>query len=442
MEMERTLFTALRAWQRRDERMPLVLHGARQVGKTYILKKFGQTCFRNMVYVNLENSPRISSFFDEDISPARLVPLIEGDLGERIVPGRTLLVLDEIQSCPRALTSLKYFCEELPQLHVAGAGSLLGVAINRDHTSFPVGKVETMQLYPLDFAEFLWARGKKTLCDLIRGCYKGDEKMPAGLHSELMELYKIYLVTGGMPRVVESYIKSHSILRVNPLQNEIMNNYIADCTKYASPNESVKIRACYDSIPNQLAKENKKFQYKVVKSGGNAAYFGVAVDWLNYSGIVLKCNRVAHPLMPLAAHTEPGSFKLYSGDVGMLTMKSGIDQGMVLSPLEIDHIFFGVLAENYVAQALAALGRPLYYWQSDNTAEVDFVLQQGADIIPVEVKAGIHTKSRSIAVFKEKYHPPFAVRISGKNFGFDNGIKSVPLYAVWCLGDSITVKTN
>jgi predicted AAA+ superfamily ATPase len=238
MEMERTIFTALTAWQRGDGRMPLILHGARQVGKTYILKKFGQTCFQNLVYVNLENSPRVSSFFDEDISPARLVPLIEGTLGERIVPGYTLLVLDEIQSCPRALTSLKYFAEELPRLHVAGAGSLLGVAINRDHTSFPVGKVETMRLYPMDFAEFLWAIGKKPLCDLIRTCYDENETMPAGLHSELMELYKIYLVTGGMPRVVESYVQTNSVLRANALQNEIMNNYIADCAKYASPNEA------------------------------------------------------------------------------------------------------------------------------------------------------------------------------------------------------------
>jgi Holliday junction resolvase-like predicted endonuclease len=236
-----------------------------------------------------------------------------------------------------------------------------------------------------------------------------------------------------MPRVVNEYLEDKKLIGISAIQNEIMNNYIADMAKYATAADSVKIRACYNSIPNQLAKDNKKFQYKVVKSGGSSAIFGVAVEWLAFAGIVLKCDKLKHGRMPLAVHTEPGSFKLYMGDVGMLTMKSGLEQGVILSGLETDNIFLGPIAENYVAANLAARGYPLYYWQSDNSAEVDFVIQKEGKIIPVEVKSGIHTRSRSLSVFAGKYKNDYAIRVSAKNFGFENNIKSVPLYAVFCI---------
>jgi hypothetical protein len=236
-----------------------------------------------------------------------------------------------------------------------------------------------------------------------------------------------------MPRAVTEYAENKTLAGISAIQNEIMNNYIADMSKYAAAADGVKIRACYHSIPNQLAKDNKKFQYKVVRSGGSAVIFGIAVEWLNFAGIVYKCGKLNHAAIPLAVYTEPGSFKLYMGDVGMLTMKSNLPQDMILSTLDIDNSFLGAVAENYVAVALAASGHSLYYWQSDNTAEVDFVIQKEGKIIPVEVKAGLHTKSRSLSVFFEKYKPEYAVRISAKNFGFENNIKSVPLYAAFCI---------
>lgn len=431
--MERKLFSTLGLWKTKKGRRPLIVQGARQVGKTWLIQEFGRREFKKLIYIDFEKNKRAASFFAEDISPEKIIRYLEGEFGEAIVPGETLLFFDEIQACERALTSLKYFCDEAPDIPVIAAGSLLGVALNREQYSFPVGKVETLHLLPLDFEEFLWALGKKWLCAEIRGAYEQDKKIPQALHSELLELYKLFLIIGGMPGVVSIYAEDQRLVNVSVIQNEIMNNYIADMAKYASPPESVKIRACYNSIPNQLAKDNKKFQYKVVKSGGSAAIFGASIEWLNFAAVVLKCNKLTDPRLPLAVYTEPANFKLYMADVGMLTMKSALPQGMILSNLEVDNTFLGALAENYVAISLNALGYPLYYWQSDNTAEVDFVIQKDGRIIPVEVKAGIHVKSRSLSVFAEKYSYDYAVRISAKNFGFENRIKSVPLYAVFCM---------
>ncbi|GHV88390.1 ATPase [Spirochaetia bacterium] len=431
--MERRLFAALGAWKGKRGRQPLIVEGARQVGKTWLINEFGRREFQNVIYIDFEKNRRVASFFEEDITPEKIVRYLEGEFGTKVIPGKTLLFFDEIQSCERALTSLKYFCDEAPDIPVIAAGSLLGVALNREQYSFPVGKVETMRLLPLDFEEFLWALKKHWLCDEIRISYTQDKKMPLALHNELLELYKLFLITGGMPKVVSVYAEEERLVNVAVIQNEIMNNYIADMAKYASPQDSVKIRACYNSIPNQLAKDNKKFQYKVVKSGGSAAIFGASIEWLNFAGVVLKCDKVYTPRLPLAVYTDPASFKLYMADVGMLTMKSALPQGMILSNLEVDNTFLGALAENHAAASLTALGHPLYYWQSDSTAEVDFVIQKEEQIIPVEVKAGTRVKSRSLSVFGEKYTYDYAVRISAKNFGFENRIKSVPLYAVFCM---------
>jgi predicted AAA+ superfamily ATPase len=424
---------SLKKWKAKKGRLPLIVYGARQTGKTWLVNEFGRTEYDNLVYINFENDRRIASFFDDNISPKRLLPLISAALNQKIEAGKTLLFFDEVQSCERALTSLKYFCEEAPQIHVVAAGSLLGIAVNRENSSFPVGKVESLTLYPMTFDEFLAALGREALIPEIRSCYAKDEAMPRGLHDELMELYKLYLITGGMPAVVGDYIQNRNLAGVRSIQNEIMNNYIADMAKYALSAESVKIRACYDSIPMQLAKDNRKFQYKVVKSGGSAALFGVSIEWLRFSGIALRCQKVANAEMPLAVHADLGSFKLYMSDTGMLTQKSGLEAGLILSPLETHSRFMGAVAENYTAAALTASGHPLYYWQSDNTAEIDFLLQKDGRVVPIEVKAGPHIKSRSLSVFRERYKSELAIRISAKNFGFENGIKSVPLYAVFCI---------
>lgn len=411
--------------------MPLLLNGARQVGKTYILREFGTKEFKNVVYINLETNLTVASYFSDNIAPEKVIRYLEASANEKIIPGETLIILDEIQSCERALTALKYFCEETPEYHIAAAGSLLGVAINRQHYSFPVGKVETLTLYPLDFEEFLWAREKEFLCDEIRQAYETMEPLPDALHQEATELYREYLLIGGMPACINAFLRTGSFLDVPLVQNEILDNYIADMAKYASNTDSVKIRACYNSIPAQLAKENKKFQYKVVQRGGSAALFGASLEWLSLAGVVLKCQRISQAAEPIAVYADLSAFKIYMGDVGLLAMKSGISQQTVLSGE--GNAFMGALTENYVAQQLAAKGYDLYYWESNSIAELDFVLQKENQIVGVEVKKGENVRSRSLSVFVNSYHPAYSIRFSLKNFGEKDALKSIPLYAAFCV---------
>ncbi len=432
--MKRNIIKDLLIWKNRTkDRMPLLLYGARQVGKTYILREFGRQFYKNTAYINLETNQTVSSYFTENIEPERIIRFLETEVHERITPGETLIILDEIQTCARALTSLKYFREKAPEYHIVCAGSLLSVAINREEYSFPVGNVDALTLFPLDFEEFLCALEEEKLCENIKHSFQHNEALPLALHERALDLYRLYLIIGGMPRAVMAYIESSSLLPVPDIQNRIINDYIADMAKYASYAESVKIRAAFNSIPVQLAKENKKFQYKLAQRGGTAAIFGSAIDWLHFAGIVLKCIRIEHGLMPIAVYSDLSSFKLYMNDVGLLTMKSGMSQQTVLSSGIIDNTFLGAIAENYVAQAFTANHYNLYYWTSGGIAEIDYIMQKGEEIIPVEVKAGIHTKSKSLALFMEKYKPAYAIRISARNFGFKNNIKSVPLYAVFCI---------
>ncbi len=431
--MKRKIEDDLLAWKCSKNRKPLLLNGARQVGKTYVLEWLGREHFDNYVHINLETNVSIAEYFKGDISAQKIVQYLEASTGERILPEKTLIFLDEIQSSERALMSLKVFCEEAPEYVVCAAGSLLGVAVNRENFSFPVGKVDELQLYPLDFEEFLLANGKELLAWQIQDHFEKNVALPEPTHQLALELYKQYLVTGGMPAVVKSFVETKSFLSLSALQNNILNEYIADMAKYASAATTVKIRACYNSIPIQLAKENKKFQYKVVKRGGSATMFGESIDWLIQSGIVLKCDKIDNAFLPIAAYVDMSDFKIYMTDTGLLSMKSGVPTQLLLNSIDEDNTFLGGLTENYVAQTLASKGYKLYYWKNDNTAEVDFVLQKGADIIPVEVKKGKRTKSVSMNMFVEKYNCRQALRISQKNFGMNNGIKSIPLYAVHCI---------
>ncbi len=430
--MKRKIEEKLLAWkEKRKNRKPIILNGARQVGKTYILKEFGRKYFETVVYVNLEINSQVRSYFEENMEPKKILRFLEALQGEKIIPEKSLIILDEIQSCEKALTSLKYFCEEVPEYYVAAAGSLLGVAINRNQYSFPVGKVDTMELFPMDFEEFLWALGKEFLVSEIRECFQKMAAMPMGLHKEALELFRYYLIVGGMPAAVENYLENESFLDIMPIINEIVDNYIADMAKYASNTDSVKIRACYQSIPAQLAKENKKFQYKVVQKGGTAAIFGVSIEWLNLAGVVLKCQKVDHGFEPLPAYVDLSSFKLYMGDVGVLTMRSSLPHHIILSGE--GNTFLGALTENYVAEQLKANGYDLYYWCSEYSAELDFVIIKEQKIYGIEVEKGEHVRSKSLSQFIAKYHPYRAVRFSAKNFGDENGIWSIPLYAAFCL---------
>ena len=428
--MQRKIMTRLIEWKNKIERKPLLVYGARQVGKTYILNEFGDKHFKNTVYVNLETNLSVAKYIADDITPARLIRFLEATANEAIVPDETLIIFDEVQTSERALTSLKYFCEMAPSYHVAAAGSLLGVAIKRDKYSFPVGKIESLSLYPLDFEEYLWALGEKRLAVEIRACFDELMAMPEPLHKKAIELYRCYLITGGMPSCVLTFKNSGKLVLVPPVQNEIANSYIADMAKYADAQETVKIRACFNSIHTQLAKDNKKFQYKVVLKGGSAALFGVSIDWLAEAGIVLKCRKLDHAFNPIKVYEDLSSFKLYMCDVGLLCLMSGLPHQTVLSGEE--NQFMGSMAENYIAQALTANGHKLFYWTSEHSAELDFVIQKNTDIIAIEVKKGQKTRSRSLGVFEQKYFPTYSIRYSEKNFGKSEKVISIPHYAAFC----------
>ena len=430
--MKRKITGQLIEWKNSSARKPLILNGARQVGKTFILREFGRENYKNTVYVNLESNGTVASMFNDDISPSKLIKYLEAETGERILPNETLIILDEIQSCERAVTSLKYFCEEAPEYHIAAAGSLLGVAINRNQTSFPVGKVNVLRLYPLDFEEFLTATGNDLLIDEITECYTQMSPMNEGLHQKALDLYHDYLIIGGMPEAVKAFIETNSYIDASLVQSSIIDSYTADMAKYASNSEAVKIRACYNSIPAQLAKDNKKFQYKVVQKGGSSSIFGASLEWLKQAGVILECQRVDQGTMPLPVYADQTSFKIYMSDVGLLVNKSQMSVNTIITGES--NIFMGAVTENYIAQQLAAKNYPLYYWTVANSqAELDFVLQKNDKIYAIEVKKGEHVRSRSLSVFKQKYSPDYAIRFSQKNFGKTEDVISIPLYAAFLL---------
>jgi len=433
--MKRKIHNQLLAWKNKQERMPLIVNGARQIGKTFSINEFGKKEFTNMVYLNLETNPDIRQIFEGDISPERIIKLIESSTNQRIIAGETLLFLDEIQANERALTSLKYFCEQAPQYHIVAAGSLLGVAVNREKYSFPVGKVYELYMYPLDFEEFLWAMEKDLLVEEIKAHFAKLKPMPEVLHKQALELYNHYCIIGGMPAVINNFRETQSFLTIKDVQGRILNEYIADMSKYAKPATAAKIRSCYMSILAQLAKENKKFQYKVVQKGGTATLFGEAIEWLLMAGITLKNQRLEHGFIPVKAYQNLSDFKLYMSDTGMLTMHSGFPAQMLLSSIDADNAFMGGIAENFVSQEFTAKRIPLFYWKSEDTAEVDFVLQIGTNVVPVEVKKGVRTRSTSLTMFVKKYKSPYAIRISQKHFGFENNIKSIPFYALFCIAN-------
>ena len=316
--------------QMRSGRMPLVLYGVRQVGKTYILREFGDRYFKNCIYVNFERMQTVADFFTGELNPDRIIMLLEEYFAQKIVPDKTLIIFDEIQMCERALTSLKYFCEEAPEYHIAAAGSLLGVAISRDNSSFPVGKVIVKTLYPLSFDEFLRAMDKEYMVSMIRECYAKRVQMPEATHNELLEWYRRYLFVGGMPAAVNQYLERNSIINVPEIQSMIINTYTADMAKYTSDSESTKIKNAYNSMPAQLAKENKKFQYKLIRKGATAGLFGDSIAWLVFSGVVLECDRVTRAELPIKAFRDVSSFKLYMSDVGLLSAFTGITPDSII----------------------------------------------------------------------------------------------------------------
>lgn len=430
--MEREIINDLLKWKQSNNRKPLIVHGARQVGKTYIIKQFAKENYDNLIYVNLETNKEISDQINVNITPEFIINKLELFYGEKIIPEKTLIFFDEIQVNERALTSLKYFCEDAPNYHVIAAGSLLGIAINRENYSFPVGKVSMLNMYPLSFKEFLVAIGRNDLIDEIKKHFDTNERMDTTIHELCLELYRTYLIVGGMPEVIKTYLEEKKIIATIDIQSIILDSYVRDMTKYADNSQSNKIISAFDSIPVQLAKENQKFQYKVISKGGTSSIFGPAVLWLKNSGIINQVFKVSAQ-MPLEMYKDLSSFKIYMSDVGLFVNKAKYPLYQIDLKQQPTMISMGPLTENYVANELKVNGYELYYWESNGMAELDFLIQKEDNIIPIEVKSSVHTKGRSLSLYMTDNNPKYGIRISEKNFGFENNIKSVPLYSVFCI---------
>ncbi len=431
--MLRKITDYLKMWKTSSYRKPLILQGARQVGKTYSILEFGRDNYDNVVYFNFETNPRLISLFDENISPTYLLPLLERIANQKIFPEKTLVVFDEIQLCERALASLKYFCEEAPAYHIIVAGSLLGVAVNRSKFSFPVGKVDMKVLHPMDFEEFLLALNERELVTSIRECFANDKAMSQVLHALALEYYRQYLVVGGMPECVAQFVQTKDFIFTRHLQDNILLSYLNDMSKYNNVNEIKKTRLAYDNITVQLSKKNTRFQYKLIKKGGRASEFENALEWLSLSGIVDRIYKVEQIQKPLENYRDIDAFKIYVSDVGLLCAKKDVlAEDILFMTGELDD-FKGGLTENYVNAQLIANGYKTYYWESDRGAEIDFVIQREGKIIPIEVKSADNTRAKSLRVYMERFAPAYAIKLSTKNFAFEDGKKVVPLYAAFCI---------
>lgn len=432
--MERKIYKFLLDWKSSSDRKTLILQGARQVGKTYIVNLFGQQEYSNFVYCNFEQEPGLKDFF-KTLKPKTILQMIGAYKRKEIIPEHTLVIFDEIQSCPEALTSLKYFNEQANEYHIIATGSLLGIAVNRNETSFPVGKVQFKTMYPLDFEEYLWANNEdyEVMIDEIKRCYKDNTPLGQIFHDGALNLYKQYLYVGGMPEVVDIFVRTGNYEMVRVKQNEILQAYFADMSKYNRAPEIPKTKLVFENISTQLAKENRKFKYSDIKTGGRAREFEQSIKWVCSVGIANQLFRLEQIKLPLEAYKSLDDFKFYMSDVGLCSasQKIIIDDVLYANPNFDD--FKGGLTENYVNNQLLINGFDLYYWTSRFDAEVDFITRIGADIIPIEVKSSDNTRSKSLNVYMREMNSKYAIRISSKNFGFENGIKSVPLYAVFCI---------
>ena len=431
--MYRKIMQFLEKWRQSPHRKPLILQGARQVGKTYSLLAFGRAHYENVAYFNFETNPKLNATFDEDISPAYLIPILSHIAGQTIVREKTLIIFDEVQLCERALTSLKYFCEDAPDYHIVVAGSLLGVAVNRTQFSFPVGKVDIKTMYPMDMEEFMLALGEDDLVERIRDCFQNDTPLPSALHDKAMLLYRQYLVVGGMPECVLQFAQTKDYILVRHTQDTILTSYLNDMSKYNTANEIKKTRLTYDNITVQLSKKNTRFQYKLIKKGGRASEFENAIEWLALSGIVSQVYRVEQIKKPLENYRDIDAFKIYVSDLGLLCAKKDLAADDILYMVEELSDFKGGMAENYVNTQLIMNGYRTYYWESERGAEIDFIIQRDGQLIPIEVKSADNTKAKSLKVYIETFRPAYAIKISAKNFGFEDGKKTVPLYAVFCI---------
>lgn len=415
-----------------NSKLPLMLVGARQTGKTFILDNFCKNNFENYVYINLEKEEEIAQIFEATIKPEEIIEKIEVLKKINFDATNTILFLDEIQVSESAITSLKYFCESETDYKIVCAGSLLGVKINRFHSSFPVGKVTIKYLYPMDFEEFLLACSEDKLIEEIKKHYETNEPLINPIHEKALDLYKKYLVLGGMPAIISDYINNnYKITDVNfDVQEQIITSYLADMNKYTENTESIKNSKIYNAIPKELARENNTFKYSLVDKDARKIRYESSLDWLLASNMILKCDLTERNESPLKAFANTDKFKIYLSDSGLLRALSNIDYSEIL--LDKNVMYKGVLTENYIACEFYTKFRELYYYTFDKY-EIDFLIKIDGEIIPVEIKSGRRSNSKSLNEYIKKYNPKYSIRISSKNFGFENNIKSIPLYAVFCI---------
>lgn len=429
--MYRKIEEEFKSWKQ-NYQMPLMLVGARQTGKTYILEEFCKKNYANYIYINLDKEDNIAEIFETTIIPEEIIEKIEIIKNIIIDIENTIIFFDEIQVSERAITSLKYFCESDKPYKIVCAGSLLGVKINRFKSSFPVGKVTIKYLYPMDFEEYLIALGETKLIDEIKTHYQTNEALMNPIHEKALDLFKKYLALGGMPALINDFLENECIIsHVNfELQEQIITSYLADMNKYTENSEGIKNSQIYNSIPKELARVNNTFKYSLVNKDARKVRYESSLEWLLASNMILKCDLADKNESPLKAFTNSDKFKLYLSDVGLLRALSNLDYREIL--LEKNEMFKGVLTENYIACEFYTKRRELYYYSFDKY-EIDFLIKIDGEIIPVEVKSGKRTTSKSLNEYIKKYNPKFSIRISSKNFGLENNIKSVPLYAAFCI---------
>ncbi len=426
--MERFALVSLLKWKKSKSRKPLIIQGARQVGKTWLMKEFGRREYEQVAYINFEFSDSLKSIFQENFDVSRLITAFQIETGIRIRPENTLIILDEIQEAEKGITSLKYFCENAPEYHIMAAGSLLGITIHQK-TSFPVGKVDFLTLYPMSFNEFLLALGQEQLFEMLQS---NDWSMITSFKAKLIGHLRHYYFIGGMPEAISSFMSENDIDKVRSIQKSILSSYEHDFSKHA-PSEIVpRIKMLWQSIPSQLSKENKKFIYGAVKQGGRAKEFELALAWLTDCGLVHKIERISKAALPLVAYQDTSAFKLFSLDVGLLSAMGGLTKQTILQGNSIFNEFKGALAEQFVLQHLKIRQNlQVYYWSSDTArAELDFVIQNNDRIIPIEVKAEENLKAKSLKSFFEKFNPTMSVRTSMSDYRKESWLVNVPLYAI------------
>lgn len=430
--MKRKIYENLLDWKQSTNRKPLILQGARQVGKTYIVNVFGDNEYSNVVYCNFEKEKSLSALF-ADLVPKKIIEKISNIKKKEILKEHTLIIFDEIQACPEALTSLKYFCEEANEYHIIALGSLLGVAVNRENHSFPVGKVNILTMYPLNFEEFLLANNEEFLLNEIKRCYGENNPLDLPFHEKALNLYRQYLYVGGMPEVVQCFIDTNNSDLVRLAQQTILESYFNDMSKYNSEIEIAKTRIVYKNLSTQLSKENKKFKYSDIKSGSRASQFQHAIEWICLAGIGTQLFRLDTIKLPLESYKSCSDFKFYMNDVGLCGASQDVLYNDIIFENPLLNDFKGGLTENYVDNQLATNNLKRYYWTSNSDAEIDFITRLNEDIIPIEVKSSDNTRSKSLNSYVTTNKPTYSIRVSTKNFGFENNIKSIPLYAVFCI---------